>query len=125
MLSLVGVALLGYGRKQGRGPHIGAGLLLLVVPFFLRSTLLEVVFGVGVLGVLSLVSPLGYCASYRQRGDVPRTSALSGVTAGRVGHSTRQYSTRRADSTRHGEQDGMKAEDANGLVGSSKPTTED
>ncbi|HZK48344.1 MAG TPA: hypothetical protein VFD74_01920 [Thermoleophilia bacterium] len=60
MLSLVGVGLLGYGRKQGRGLHIGAGLVLLVVPYFLRSTVLEVVLGAVVLGALGLVSRLGY-----------------------------------------------------------------
>ena len=60
MLSLVGVALLAYGRKQGRGPHIGAGLALLVVPYLLHSTLFEAVLGAGVLAVLGLVSRLGY-----------------------------------------------------------------
>ncbi|MHB0978921.1 MAG: hypothetical protein ACYC5Q_02400 [Thermoleophilia bacterium] len=60
MLSLVGIALLGYGRKQGRGPHMAAGLVLLVAPYFLRSTALEVVLGVVVLGALGLISRLGY-----------------------------------------------------------------
>lgn len=60
MLSLVGIALLGYGRKQGRGLHLGAGLVLLVVPYFLRQTVLQVVLAVVVLGALAVASRLGY-----------------------------------------------------------------
>jgi len=35
--SSVGFVMFMYGRKQGRPVQIGAGLLLLVLPFFLRD----------------------------------------------------------------------------------------
>ncbi len=60
MLGLVGVALITYGRKQGRGLHIGAGLVLLVAPYFLRQTVLQVILAVVVLGALAVASRLGY-----------------------------------------------------------------
>lgn len=37
--SSVGFVMFMYGRKQGRPVQIGAGLLLLVLPFFLRDAL--------------------------------------------------------------------------------------
>ncbi len=37
--SSVGFVMFMYGRKQGRPVQIGSGLLLLVLPFFLRDAL--------------------------------------------------------------------------------------
>lgn len=59
-LSLIGMALVLYGRKEGRWPHIIVGLLLLADPYFLASNVLQVAIAVVLLAGLSLVSRLGY-----------------------------------------------------------------
>lgn len=59
-ISLVGMALLLYGRKAARGPHIVVGLVLIVYPYFIGSLVIEVVIGVLLLVGLALVSRLGY-----------------------------------------------------------------
>jgi len=59
-LSLIGMALVLYGRKQGRWPHITVGLLLLVYPYFVPNAVLQVAIAVVLLAGLSLVSRLGY-----------------------------------------------------------------
>lgn len=58
-LSLIGMALVLYGRKEGRWPHIVVGLLLLVYPYFV-GVVLQVVIAAVLLAGLSLVSRLGY-----------------------------------------------------------------
>jgi hypothetical protein len=45
-LGFVGLALFVYGRKQARVPHIVAGLLLMIYPYFTPTPLLTL--GVGV-----------------------------------------------------------------------------
>jgi hypothetical protein len=47
LVSLVGFAILWYGRKQQRVPHIVAGLLMMVFPYFISNALLIV--GIGAL----------------------------------------------------------------------------
>ena len=42
----VGVVLLIYGKKQGRWPHLVAGLLFLVYPYFVDTA--AVVIGIGI-----------------------------------------------------------------------------
>jgi hypothetical protein len=59
-LSLIGIALVLYGRKQGRWPHIIVGLLLLVYPYLVPSVVIQIVIAVVLLAGLSLVSRLGY-----------------------------------------------------------------
>ncbi|MCJ7796252.1 MAG: hypothetical protein MUQ56_05725 [Thermoleophilia bacterium] len=59
-LSLIGMALVLYGRKQGRWPHIIVGLLLLVYPYLVPSVVIQIVIAVVLLAGLSLVSRLGY-----------------------------------------------------------------
>jgi hypothetical protein len=59
-ISLVGMALLLYGRKEARGPHIVVGLVLIVYPYFIGSLVIEAVIGVVLLVGLWLVSRLGY-----------------------------------------------------------------
>jgi hypothetical protein len=59
-ISLVGLALLGYGRKADRMPHMVVGLILIVYPYFLGSLLVEVAIGVFLLAGLTLVSRLGF-----------------------------------------------------------------
>jgi hypothetical protein len=59
-ISLIGMALLLYGRKAARVPHIVVGLVLIVYPYFVGSLVIEVVIGVLLLVGLWLVSRLGY-----------------------------------------------------------------
>ena len=54
------MALVVYGRKQGRWPHIVVGLLLLVYPYFVGNVVIQVAVAVLLLAGLSLVSRLGY-----------------------------------------------------------------
>ena len=41
-LGLIGMALILYGRKQGRWPHIIVGLLLVVYPYFVGNVVLQI-----------------------------------------------------------------------------------
>lgn len=54
------MALVLYGRKEGRWPHIIVGLVLLVYPYFVGNVVLQVAIAVVLLAGLSLVSRLGY-----------------------------------------------------------------
>jgi hypothetical protein len=44
LVSLIGTALFMYGKKQSRVPHMAAGVLLVVFPYFVPSVVL--VFGI-------------------------------------------------------------------------------
>jgi hypothetical protein len=59
MVSVVGFAIFWFGRKQRRVPHLAAGILLMVFPYFISSTLL--ILGIGALlgGGLWLAVRLG------------------------------------------------------------------
>jgi hypothetical protein len=59
-ISLVGLALLMYGRKAVRVPHIVVGLILIVYPYFVGSLPLELAVAVVLIAGLALVSRLGY-----------------------------------------------------------------
>ncbi|MCL4367652.1 MAG: hypothetical protein M1337_00510 [Actinobacteria bacterium] len=59
-ISLVGMALLMYGRKAARGPHIVVGLLLIAYPYFVGNLVVEVVVAVVLIVGLALVSHLGF-----------------------------------------------------------------
>jgi hypothetical protein len=59
-VSLVGMALLLYGRKAARGPHIVVGLLLIVYPYFVGNLVFEVVIALVLVVGLALVSYLGF-----------------------------------------------------------------
>jgi hypothetical protein len=59
-ISLIGLALLGYGRKAGRIPHMAVGLILLVYPYFFGSLVVEILIGVFLLAALTLVNRLGF-----------------------------------------------------------------
>jgi hypothetical protein len=41
----LGTALLVYGKKQGRWPHLAAGALLLIYPYFVESMTALLAFG--------------------------------------------------------------------------------
>jgi hypothetical protein len=54
LIGSIGLGLLVYGRKQRRGLHLAAGLLLMIYPYFLSSVLLMLVIAAAVLGLLYL-----------------------------------------------------------------------
>lgn len=59
-ISLMGAALLLYGRKETRIPHMVAGGLLIVFPYFVGVWWIAVIITVVILAVLAVVSKLGY-----------------------------------------------------------------
>jgi hypothetical protein len=59
-LGLIGAALLLYGRKEIRVPHIVAGVILVVFPYFVGIWWLAVLIAVIVLTGLSVITRLGY-----------------------------------------------------------------
>jgi hypothetical protein len=59
-ISLIGAALLLYGRKEVRVPHIVAGLILIVFPYFVGIWWLAIVIAVVILAALAIISRLGY-----------------------------------------------------------------
>jgi hypothetical protein len=59
-IGLIGLALLAYGRKEVRIPHIVVGLILLAYPYFVGNLIAVVLIAVALLGGLTFVSRLGY-----------------------------------------------------------------
>jgi hypothetical protein len=60
VISLVGMALLMYGRKSTRIPHMVVGLILIVYPYFVGNLFATIAIAVALIGALALVSRLGY-----------------------------------------------------------------
>ena len=58
-ISLVGLALLMYGRRQTRLPHMVVGLILIVYPYFVGSIVIQLAVAVVLLAALALASRLG------------------------------------------------------------------
>ena len=56
----IGFVLLVYGKKQGRWPHIAAGALLTVYPYFATSVASLVLVGAGICGALWFAVRLGW-----------------------------------------------------------------
>jgi hypothetical protein len=48
LLSTVGLGLFIYGRKQRRGPHFAAGIVLMVGPYFFSGAIWILMFGAAV-----------------------------------------------------------------------------
>jgi hypothetical protein len=59
-VGLIGLALVSYGGKEVRIPHIAVGLILLVYPYFVGNLIAIVVIAVALVVGLALVSRLGY-----------------------------------------------------------------
>jgi hypothetical protein len=59
-ISSVGFVLLTYGRKMNRPPHLLAGLVLLVYPYFIEGPLLMLVIAAALVGVLWLAVRFGW-----------------------------------------------------------------
>ena len=56
----IGFVLLVYGKKQGRWPHIAAGMLLTVYPYFATSVASLVLVGAAICGALWFAVRLGW-----------------------------------------------------------------
>ena len=58
LVSSIGFVLMAYGRKMGRAPHLIAGLILLVYPYFVGSV-------IPMLGICVLILVLMWLAIQR------------------------------------------------------------
>ena len=56
----IGFVLLAYGKKQGRWPHVVAGLLLMVYPYFTATVVPLVATGAAIGGLLWYAVRLGW-----------------------------------------------------------------
>ena len=59
-ISLVGLAVLMYGRKEVRVPHMVAGVILIVFPYFVGIWWLAILIAVVILTGLAVMSRLGW-----------------------------------------------------------------
>ena len=59
-IGLIGVALLNYGRKEVRVPHLVVGFILLVYPFFIPNWIATLAIAAALVGGLAFVTRLGY-----------------------------------------------------------------
>ena len=59
-IGLIGAALVMYGRKEVRIPHIAVGLILLVYPYFVGNWIAVVAIAAALIGGLTFMSRLGY-----------------------------------------------------------------
>ena len=59
-VGLIGLALLNYGRKEVRVPHMVVGFILLVYPYFVGNWMAVLGIAAGLVGGLAFVSYLGY-----------------------------------------------------------------
>ena len=60
LMSSIGFVLLSYGKKMSRPPHLLAGLILMVYPYFIPGAILVLVIGAGLLTLLWLAVKRGY-----------------------------------------------------------------
>ena len=59
VIGSIGLGLLVYGKKQRRVPHLAAGVLLMVYPYFVSSVGATLAIGAALLGLLYLATYLG------------------------------------------------------------------
>jgi hypothetical protein len=59
-IGLLGVALLSYGRKQMRVPHLAVGFILIVYPYFVPNWIATLCIAAFLVGGLAVASRLGY-----------------------------------------------------------------
>lgn len=60
VISSIGFVLLTYGRRMSRPPHLMAGLVLLVFPYFVGGLWLMIVIAAVLIGALWLAVRLGW-----------------------------------------------------------------
>jgi hypothetical protein len=59
-IGLIGIALISYGRKEVRVPHMVVGGILLVYPYFVGNWILIIGIAAFLLGGLAFASHQGY-----------------------------------------------------------------
>lgn len=59
-MSGVGFVLFTYGKKQDRFPHLAAGLVLMIYPYFVGSAVPMLLVGAAIVGALWLAVRSGY-----------------------------------------------------------------
>ena len=59
VIGSVGLGLFIYGKKQRRAPHLAAGVLFMVYPYFVSSLGATLGIAAGLLGLLYVASYLG------------------------------------------------------------------
>jgi hypothetical protein len=59
-LGLIGFALITYGRKEVRVPHMVVGGILLVYPYFVGNWIIILAIAAALVGGLALLSHQGY-----------------------------------------------------------------
>jgi hypothetical protein len=59
-VSSVGFVLFTYGRKQDRFPHLAAGLVLMIYPYFVGNAVPMLLVGAAIVGGLWLAVRSGY-----------------------------------------------------------------
>jgi hypothetical protein len=59
-VSGVGFVLFTYGKKQDRFPHLAAGLVLMIYPYFVGSAVPMLLVGAAIVGALWLAVRSGY-----------------------------------------------------------------
>jgi len=59
LIGLIGLGLFVYGKRQRRAPHLAAGVVLMVYPYFVPGVALMLVIAGAILGLLYLLSYLG------------------------------------------------------------------
>ena len=60
IVSGVGFVLFTYGKKQDRFPHLAAGLVLMIYPYFVGSAVPMLLVGAAIVGGLWLAVRSGY-----------------------------------------------------------------
>jgi len=60
LIGAVGLALFVYGKKQQRLPHLIAGVLLMVYPYFVDTAIMTLVVGVVIGAALWFAVRMGY-----------------------------------------------------------------
>jgi len=59
VIGSVGMGFFIYGKKQRRGPHLAAGVLMMVYPYFVPGVVASFLIAGGIVGLLCVASYLG------------------------------------------------------------------
>jgi hypothetical protein len=59
LVGSVGLGFFAYGKKQRRGPHLAAGVLMMVYPYFVSNVPLMLGIGAALVGLVCLASYVG------------------------------------------------------------------
>ena len=60
LVSSIGFVLFVYGKRMKRVPHLGAGIILLVYPYFVPGALVMLAIAACLLGLLWVAVRMGY-----------------------------------------------------------------